>query len=150
MSIEIIIRADNAADARREMELLLNKGVNVLAAPVTEPVEEKPVEEKPAPKSRGKAKPTETEKPSPEKEPEVSDEDATSSKEPSSAAVEGAIDYGDKDQVRAFLNTAIDTLGGQIVTEVFAEFGAASFKGIGPDKYEALCVRLEELIANKE
>lgn len=102
----------------------------------------------PATKSVPKAKP------SPEKAP-VTDEDVISPPKGSSAAAKDGtgepvtVDCSDRNAVKNYFSAAIDNLGPQLVQEVMAEHGAAKFGDIDPSKYQALVIRLSDLMQGK-
>lgn len=151
----------SANEVLREMQAMIaatQQQINEITgvASVVETNENSEVEEKPVPKSRkssaASAAESGTEKTSDAKSAKLSEgnsEKAVSkSEEPSSVAsgfiVEG-VDPTNKDSVRAYLSQSIDILTGAVVTQVFSEFGATSFKGIAPEQYAPMIVRLDEL-----
>lgn len=127
-----------AREVRAEMLSLLQLDPNEVPTASEAAVAEAAVAEaaKPAKPRAKKADPT-----------PVSEEGATSSETPSSAAVE--VDVTSKDAVKAFVNTAATSLGTQTIAEVFGEIGATKFGEIDEKKWPGLVARIDDLLTAK-
>jgi hypothetical protein len=134
--IRLNIEAETAADLAAQLQGLL--AMSAGATPVNEE-QDKPSPEKP---KRAPAKPKAD--PTPDAAPA-----AETGSEKTSAATSVEVDTTDKDSVKAYVNKAADVLGLNVIAEVFGELGATKFGDIGETKWNALVVRLTDLIEAK-